>query len=69
MDAAGPVLRWTVPANTASRVEAVDVLTGTWQTLDVPANEPVFRADTFEQSLTLPLGSDTGFYRIQLWRP
>jgi hypothetical protein len=69
LDTAGPVLRWTVPANTTSRVEAMDTLTGTWETLDVPANQPVFRADTFEQSLMLPPGGDTGFYRIQLWRP
>jgi hypothetical protein len=29
----------------------------------------VFRAETFEQSLVLPTEGNTGFYRIQLWRP
>lgn len=69
LDTEAPLLRWTVPANTASRVEAMDTLTGTWETLDVPANQPVFRAETSEQSLVLPTEGNTGFYRIQLWRP
>jgi mono/diheme cytochrome c family protein len=65
----GPTLRWTVPANTTSRVEAMDTLTGTWEPLDISINEPVFRAEAFEQSLALPTEGTTGFYRIQLWRP
>ena len=65
----GPLLRWTIPANTATRVEAIDTLTGTWQPLDVPANVPFFRAEPSEQALALPVDADTRFYRIQLWRP
>jgi hypothetical protein len=47
----------------------MDTLTGTWEPLDISINEPVFRAEAFEQSLALPTEGTTGFYRIQLWRP